>query len=194
MASYTGLMSAMSASSNKAVRILLGCTNIKIDIKDDVGYTALHYACINNNIEGVKLFLEHPTCNKDIVNTKDKWGRTAEMRADRNGNQECAKLVREYLENNDEETKLEHLTLSEVAKIIKDMNDNGTKIESKMKDDHEKEIEKLETEYKRKRDAIVEKHNVENKQFRDENEKMKIALCQELDKKLASFAGGAPGL
>ena len=186
-------MMAMRGSSNNVVRILLGCTNIKIDIKNFFGSAALHIACYNNNIEGVKLFLEHPTCNKEIVNIKDKWGRTAKMYANSKGNQECARLVREYLENNDDRTKLEHLTLSEVAKRIEDMEANKTLMETKMKDKHEKELNNIEADYKRKRDATLEKHNVENKKFCAENEKTKKALHQELEKRLASSAGGAPG-
>jgi len=48
------------------------------------------------------LFLEHPTCNKDIVRIEDNFGYTAEMRADLLGYKKCAKLIREYLENNDD--------------------------------------------------------------------------------------------
>jgi len=55
-------------------RILLSCNNIKIDNKNKYGETALHYACQYNSIESVKLFLDHPTCNKDIVRIKDKGG------------------------------------------------------------------------------------------------------------------------
>ena len=39
--SRTGLMEAMSNGSNKVVRILLGCNNIKIDISNKNGWTAL---------------------------------------------------------------------------------------------------------------------------------------------------------
>merc|ERR1711909_141287 len=106
-------------------RILLSCNNIKIDIKNDFGWTALHYACYFNHIESVKLFLEHPTCNKDIVRIENDNGNTAEKIADRQGNKKCAKLIREYLENNHDEnnaggekTQLDNLTLTEVAQRI----------------------------------------------------------------------------
>ena len=125
------------------------------------------------------------------------------------GNQECARLIREYLENNDDEeadedTELDNLTITEVAKKIEEFNANEPLRKTKMEDDQKKELEKfeteyerereeLETEYKRKRDATLEKHNVENKKFCAENEKTKKALHQELEKRLASSAGGAPG-
>ena len=99
---FTGLMVAMYNGNTEVSRILLSCNNIKIDIKDKYGMTALHAACSNNRIESVKLFLEHPTCNKDIVRIESNRGNTAEMVADEKGNKECAKLIREYLENNDD--------------------------------------------------------------------------------------------
>ena len=84
------------------------------------------------------------------------------------------------------------------------MDANEPLMKTKMKDDqkeeleelntaHKNELKKLETEYKRKRDATLEKHDVENKKFCSENEKTKKALHQELERRLASSAGGAPG-
>merc|ERR1712179_274160 len=98
---YTGLMWAMIESNTEVSRILLSCNNIEIDIKNHDSGTALHHACYNNRIDSVELFLEHPTCNKEIVRIKTKGGNTAEMIADKRGNKECAKLIREYLKNND---------------------------------------------------------------------------------------------
>merc|ERR1719233_625870 len=70
-----GLMNAMEMSTdNKLTKILLDCNNIKLDIKNLHGETALHIACKNNNIEGVKLFLEHPACNKNIAEMKNDLG------------------------------------------------------------------------------------------------------------------------
>ena len=43
----TGLMVSMRHSyCTETARILLGYNNIKLDIKDKDGYTALHWACI----------------------------------------------------------------------------------------------------------------------------------------------------
>merc|ERR1712179_364451 len=99
---YTGLMKAMMWGNTEVSRILLSCDNIKIDIKDKCGRTALYHACYDNHIESVKLFLEHPTCNKDIVMIENMKGRTAKMIADMKGYEECAELIREYLANNDD--------------------------------------------------------------------------------------------
>jgi len=98
----TGLMMAMSNGNNDVVRILLDCNNIKIDVRDKFGSTALHYACINNQVENVKLFLEHASCNKEIVMIVDSRGYTAEMMAEKRGNKESARIIREYLENSDD--------------------------------------------------------------------------------------------
>merc|ERR1719210_2533598 len=103
---------------------------------------------------------------------KDRDGYTAEILANRWGYHECARLVREYLENNEdtdgdrnEETRLENLTLTEVAERIEEMNANESLLKAKMKDDQKEELKKLETEQKRKRDETLEKHEVENKSF-----------------------------
>jgi len=96
----TGLMGAMSKSCTEIIEILLDHEDVKIDTTDTINRTALHYACNLNNIKGVKLFLKHPSCTKDIVGMKDSvYGETAEMVAERQGN-ECARLVRDYLEKN----------------------------------------------------------------------------------------------
>ena len=95
-------------------------------------------ACYNNRVEFVQLFLAHASCSKDIVRMENIAGATAEMEADIQGNHECARLVREYLENNDDEdgdrnkeTKLDDLILTEIAKRIEEMNDNEDLIISK---------------------------------------------------------------
>ena len=49
----TGLMVAMSEDHTEIVRILLSCHNIKIDIQDIIGLTALHYACWKSSIKSV---------------------------------------------------------------------------------------------------------------------------------------------
>merc|ERR1719450_778219 len=85
----------------EVVKILLGCDNIKLDIKDKFGRTALHAACQFNQVECVELFLTHTSCTKDIVRMEDNAGLTAEMWAIKEDNQLCARLVRKYLENDD---------------------------------------------------------------------------------------------
>ena len=102
---YSGLMLAMGEGHTEAARILLERNDIKIDTKDIHGYTALHHACNNKQLECVKLFLDHPSCTKAIVkmNTnngitaEDIASRRAEIIAGKRGNQECTRLVRKYI-------------------------------------------------------------------------------------------------
>ena len=92
----TGLMGAMRMGYTEVAIILLAHNDIKLDTTDVTGRTALHYACINNKVESVKLFLEHTDCSKDLVQAKTVSGNTAEMLAQKKGNHECTRLVREY--------------------------------------------------------------------------------------------------
>jgi len=141
------------------------------------------------------MFLAHPACNKDIVRMKNDSGMTADMMVDEKSNKECAMLIREYLENNDrdEKSKLEELTLTEVAKRIEEVHDNEFIVKSKMRGEQKEELAELETEYKRKRDAILEKHHVDNKQFSSESETTLKALRQELEQRLSNSSSGASG-
>ena len=55
---------AMCNCSNKVVKLLLGCNNIKIDTQDFSDRTALHYACRINNVEGVRVGGKGPSLVK----------------------------------------------------------------------------------------------------------------------------------
>ena len=61
--------------------------------------TALHWACNDNREECVRLFLAHTQCNTQIVNTVNRYGKTAEMWATGWGHHGCARLIRDYLDN-----------------------------------------------------------------------------------------------
>jgi len=191
----TGLQMAMLGGHTEVVRILLGCNEIKIDSKNRIGHTALYLACHTNKVECVQLFLAHNTCTKNIVRmvSEGNRGMTAEMVANKKGSHECARLIREYLENDDdtgsdrnEEAKLEDLTLSEVAIRIEEMNAKESWQKEKMNDEEKKELEELEKEYIRKRNDTLEKHAVARKKFCSEHEKAKKALCHELQRRLGT--------
>ena len=170
------------------------------------------------------LFLAQPACTRDIVTKVSSDGKTAEMMARHRFNHDCARLVREYLEteNKPEEvddvqrmvemiksgettgettgegpTRLEEMTLTEVAKGIEKINADQPIIEaanSKVKDEHNKELAKLEVEHekqlkslvesnKRKVDSIVDKYAVVNnkyKKLRAETEERKESLQSRL--------------
>jgi len=97
----TGLMGAMRMGYTEVATILLAHDDIKLDTTDVTGRTALHYACINNRVDSVKLFLKHRDCRKDLVMAKTVSGNTAEMLAEKKANHECARLVREYVASTD---------------------------------------------------------------------------------------------
>ena len=101
----TGLMDAMlrgMTDKEEIVKTLLKCPDIKIDIRDSDGWTALHHACFSNHDKGVRLFLAHQKCSKEIVLMKTNEGNTAEMFA--KSFPACKRLVREYLARNSDLT------------------------------------------------------------------------------------------
>jgi len=211
-----GLHMAMFRNNMDIVKLLLSHGDIQIDITDSGASTALHNACSRNSVESVRLFLAHPSCTRDIVTMESKHGATAEMVARYRGFRDCARLVREYLEkenkpeevddvqrmvemiNTDEcPTRLEEMTLTEVAKGIEKINADQPIIEaanSKVKDEHDKELAKLEIEHgkqlksltenhKRKVHSIVDKHAVVNNKYKKlcaENEERKESLQSQL--------------
>merc|ERR1712129_416621 len=178
---------AMEGNNMDIVRLLLAQSDIQLfhKVTDgmadgmSVGMSVLHYVCLHNSVESVRLFLAHPSCTEKIVNmvsrSGDFAGQTAEMVARQRGNHDCAKLIREYLgtENKPEEvddvqrmvemiksgkatgegtTRLEEMTLTEVAKGIEKINADQPIIEAanrKVKNEHNKELAKLEVEHKK---------------------------------------------
>ena len=97
---YTGLMLA-AKKSNKTfiVNRILSTPNIDIGIRGNHGKSALHYCCYNNNIDSLRLLLQHPSCTPKFVNMKNRKGKTAEMLAKNNGFRECVKLIQDYLKS-----------------------------------------------------------------------------------------------
>jgi len=94
----TGLMWAMYHNRLPIVRMLLDHPNILVGTTDTYNnWTALHFACVNNREECVRLFLAHPQCNKHIVTVVRREGETAEMVATNMGYHGCARLIRAFL-------------------------------------------------------------------------------------------------
>ena len=60
---------------------LLTQPELQLDKRDSCGWTALHWACYNNNPIAVRLFCQDTRCFPSIVNIKNKSGETALMRA-----------------------------------------------------------------------------------------------------------------
>ena len=68
---YTGLMLAISFNHNSVVALLLKTSNIDVNQKNDWGAFALNNAVFNSNIEALKLLLDFPSTDVNIV---DNYG------------------------------------------------------------------------------------------------------------------------
>ena len=150
--------------------------------------TGLHAASYNNSVECLRLFLAHPACTTHIVTMLDKDGETAEMIASNRGNQDCVRIIKEFLDKpkikefiDKEETKalmerlglgdvgvepvmLEGMTLTQIGDAIEKI----TAIEPTMEKgkntlevEHQQELQKLEVErqtLQRKLNSVLDKH------------------------------------
>jgi len=84
---------AVSGNNIEALKLLLNVPNIDVNIVDNNGYNAVHAAvernthdywdCDEEDIEGLKLLLSHPSLTALTLNMKDKYGETPVMLATR---------------------------------------------------------------------------------------------------------------
>ena len=92
------LYKAMRYNNQEIVKILLARPEIQLNTTDRLySWTGLHAACFCNNVQCVQMFLASHHCTKDMVRLQDRNGKTAEMVATQARNQECARLVSDYL-------------------------------------------------------------------------------------------------
>ena len=75
----TGLMLAVMKGHNSIVRLLLEQPTLDLNLSDNGGTTALHFAAQYDNAEVVRLLLFDPRQN--CVNPKDNYGKTPVMSA-----------------------------------------------------------------------------------------------------------------
>ena len=74
------LCEAMTHNLVSITNILLNCPNINIDTTSSHNnQTGLHMACERNSVYCLRVFLAHPTCNKQVVDIIDYVGNTVEM-------------------------------------------------------------------------------------------------------------------
>ena len=73
----TALMRAVGKKHNSIVKLLLDQPAVDVNVKDNDGKTALHWAASANNAEGARMLLLH----KDFksANVTNNWGWTALM-------------------------------------------------------------------------------------------------------------------
>ena len=75
----TALMRAVWHKHNSIVKLLLDQPAVDVNVKDNDGWTALHYAAEFNNAEGARMLLLHKDFNS--ANVTDDFGTTALMDA-----------------------------------------------------------------------------------------------------------------
>ena len=59
-------MEAVRGKHVDVVELLLRQPKIKLNTQDDLGMTALHYACLRSNMQIVKILLSHPKLNPNM--------------------------------------------------------------------------------------------------------------------------------
>ena len=82
----TALMYAVSNNHNPIVKLLLDQPAVDVNVKDDYGWTALHYAALDNNAVGARMLLLLNDFNS--ANETDNFGFTALMIAVKNRKEE----------------------------------------------------------------------------------------------------------
>merc|ERR1711953_1246089 len=82
----TALMYTVGNRHNSILKLLLEQTAVDVNVKDNVGWTALHRAASANNAEGARMLLLHKDFNS--ANVTDIAGRTALKMAVINGKEE----------------------------------------------------------------------------------------------------------
>ena len=77
---YTGLARALYLNQNAIVGLLLSQPSLDVNLVSHPSrYTALHWACYFDNVEGLKMLLAHPGTNSH--NVRDRMGWTPLMKA-----------------------------------------------------------------------------------------------------------------
>ena len=92
---FTALQHAMAYNHPRIVRKLLAITKTQLDMTDNGGWTALHWACHWNNVECIKLFTTDNRCTDQVLNMKNNAGESALMFAVSWGNLESVKALAE---------------------------------------------------------------------------------------------------
>ena len=95
--SVTPLFYAISFNKPSTVRILLSHPDTRLDIADPNGWTALHFACAENNVECVKSFCADSRCTPEVLNMVDVRRCTAMMLTIVNGSLRCLREIEQYL-------------------------------------------------------------------------------------------------
>ena len=101
----TPLMWAMCSNHPSIVTTILAYPHTKLDCSNTyTGDTGLHYACCCNSPSVIPIIGQDRRCTPDILNIRDRGGRTPLMRAAEQGYLDCVKEL-DRLEGTDFQTK-----------------------------------------------------------------------------------------
>ena len=88
----TPLMHAVNNNHPNVVKALLTSRDLKLDIADDEGDTALHYACDEDDTSSIiPLLGQDRRCTLALLNKRNEYGETPLMNAVARHNLECVK-------------------------------------------------------------------------------------------------------
>ena len=91
------LIFAMKYNKQNICKRIIASKGVRIDLQDNEGWTALHYGCLYNSVDCVKLLLQHPQCCRQFVEIRTYEGETAIAIAERRRNEECAQLIKRFI-------------------------------------------------------------------------------------------------
>ena len=113
--SMTCLMAAAQQGNEAAVELLLQQPGRDVNLVDEVGYTALHFAANRGHLGVVRRLLEHPSLT--CLNVRNSYGNTALMLALRNNHLKCVELLAEQEGVDMDTRKTKKLSLDELEEI-----------------------------------------------------------------------------
>ena len=113
--SMTCLMAAAQQGNEAAVDLLLQQPGRDVNLADEVGYTALHFAANRGHLGVVRRLLEHPSLT--CLNARNSYGNTALMLALRNNHLKCVELLAEQEGVDMDTKKTKKLSLDELEAI-----------------------------------------------------------------------------
>ena len=87
----TPLQLAMQENKLQATKLLLTNPDLRLDLVNVSGSSALHLACRKNSSSVIAPFCQDRRCTEEIINKKNKYGQTAVMLAVQFGALKCLK-------------------------------------------------------------------------------------------------------
>ena len=132
---HTGLMMAVCYGQNSIVELLMSYPGLNVNQRTNLtGWTALHCACVFDNVEGLKMLLAHPDIKSHNIKTsgRGETPSTPLVFAVHNNFLNCIKELLK-VDRVDLDTRSRSRPLSEEVKRLIDEEKNRRKKERKSK-------------------------------------------------------------